>query len=54
MSHLKYAFLIQGILFVIFILFIVDLNNIFINAIYIFQCVGHLAWAGGEEHSNRD
>ena len=54
MSHLKYAFIIQGVLFVVFILFILDLNNIFINAIYIFQLFGHIAWAAGEQHSNRD
>ena len=49
MSHLKYAFLIQGILLIVFTLFIVDLNNIFINAIYLFQSIGHIAWASGEE-----
>ena len=49
MSHLKYAFIIQGVLLVVFTLFIVDFNNIFINFIYMAQCVGHIAWAGGEE-----
>jgi|ETNmetMinimDraft_13_1059891.scaffolds.fasta_scaffold747540_1 hypothetical protein len=51
MSPLKYAFIIQGVLFLIFIFFIVDINNVFINAIYIFQLFGHVAWAAGEQHS---
>ncbi len=50
MSHMKYMWIIQGILFFVMIFFFYDLNNIFINGIYMLQFFGHLAWAAGQEH----
>jgi len=51
MSHLKYCAIIQGVIFLAFILLSLD-EVIILRFIWPVQAIAHLAWAQSQDHSN--